>query len=121
MVFFYKSYPYAPSMTLCSALTMLGTILCVCFGIVLIINLSVLSVIGVLIAALGAFLYFYVYRKIIPEKAEDITKKNIETKVGFALQYCRANPQDYEAIAAVNQEFAAKYERNEDGKIIKRK
>ena len=121
MIFFYKSYPYAPSMTFCSAMTSFGILLCACFGIALITNLSAISIIGVLLIALAAFLYLYVYRKIIPNKAEEITKKNIETKTGFALQYCRANPQEYEAIAAVNQEFAAKYERNEEGKIVKRK
>ena len=121
MVFFYKSYPYAPSMTFCSAMTSFGILLCVCFGIALITNLSAISIIGVLLIVLAVFLYFDVYKKRIPNKAEEITKKNIETKVGFALQYCRTNPDAYEEIAAVNQDFAAKYERNEDGKIVKRK
>lgn len=121
MVFFYKSYPYAPAMTFCSALTSFGALLCLCFGIVLVINLSAISVIGALLIALAVFLYFDVYKKIIPKKAEEMTKKNIETKAGYALQYCRANPQAFEEIAAVNQEFAEKYERNQDGKIVKRK
>ena len=122
MVFFYKSYPYAPSMTFCSAFTMLGILLSGAFGIVLAIQLEAVKlIIGALLIALALYLYFIVYRKKIPAKAAEISKKNIETKPGFALQFCRENPQAYDEIAAVNSAFAEKYELGENGKIVKRK
>ena len=109
-------------MSFCSGLTMFGTILSAALAVVLFIQLTAVKIIiGLLLGALAAFLYFIVYNKKIPEKAEEITKKNIETKPGFALQYCRQNPRDYDDIAAVNPAFAAKYMLDENGKIVKRK
>ncbi len=118
----YRSYPYAPLMSFCSGLTAFGALLFFCFGILSVLNLSLIwKLTGVLEIAFAAFLFFIVYKKKIPNKAEEISKKNIETKVIYALQYCRVNPDAYDEIAFINKNFADKYERNEEGKIVKKK
>ncbi len=122
MVFFYKDYKYAPTMTLLSLGVEIVGFIALIAGIALIMQLEVLKIIiGVLLVALAVYIYFDIYKKKIPAKAEEIGRKNIETKVSFALIYCQSNPDAFEEIAAVNTKFAEKYEKNENGKIVKKK
>ena len=126
----YKSYPCAPGATLCSALCSCGTLLSVVGAVALIAGFFVAGsiyheawalIVGLLLAALAAFLYFVVYRKKIPEMAENQTQKNIRTKADAAYLFCQRQPEAYEELRAVNPAFAQKYERDETGRIVRRK
>lgn len=120
---FYRNYPYAPLATLFSAMSMLfGAVLSV-GGVVLFLNKSVGEKIsGVLVLALGVLcLYEFFTHKIADKISQKYTRRNIETKAGYALQYCRQHPEAYDYIVSVNQAFAQKYVRNEEGKIVRRK
>lgn len=130
MFIVYKSYPYAPGATLCSALCSAGTLLSAIGAIALIVGFFVEGsvyheawalIFGLLLAGLAVFLYFIVYRKKIPAMAERQSEKNIRTKAASALLYCQQHPEAYEELRSVNPAFAEKYERNETGKIVKRK
>ena len=128
ITFFYKSYPCAPGATLCSALSSGGTYLSLIGAIALIAGFFVNGtihhkawalIVGLLLAALAAFLYFVIYRKKVPEMAEKQTQKNIRTKADAAYLYCQRHPEAYAELRAVNPAFAQKYELNETGTIVR--
>ena len=127
---FYKSYPCAPAATLCSALCSCGALLSAIGAIALVggffasgsINHEIWALlVGLLLAALAVFLYFVVYRKVIPAMAEKQTQNNIRTKADAAYLFCQSNPEAYDELRAVNPAFAQKYERDETGRIRRRK
>ena len=133
-MFFYKSYPYAPKASLYSALSSLFAYFAVILGAVSVYggffgdlskglfanaNKLVVGVVGVLLLAAGLFVYFYLYRKVIPAAAEKESDENIRTKAAFGYMYCQRNPAEYEHIRAINPDFAEKYQLNEAGKIVK--
>lgn len=124
-MFFYKSYPFAPKASVLSALSACGTYLCV-IGAICMVALGVqksflwiLAAVALLAAA--AALFFLVYRKIVPEKAKAETETNIRTKGSFAAMYCNRHPEAYEELMQTNPDFAAKYTRNEKGRVVKQK
>ena len=124
MTVFYKMYTYAPKATCVSVISSLASIISfvgaiACFYLVP--GTSAKWVLAVLLLALAVFLFVYCSR-ILPDKiAEKETEKNITTKARYALIYCKQHPEEYEAIVAVNKDFAGKYMLNEAGKIVKRK
>ena len=125
MTIFYKSYPYAPKATalsaLCSCVCFLAVVGAICMIALGAANSFLWIVLGVVLLAGAAALYFLVYRKAIPRKAREETQKNIATKGSFAAMYCRQHPDAYEQLMQTNPDFAQKYTRNEKGKIVKQK
>lgn len=129
ILFSYKTYPYAPKASLFSVLSVLfsycGLIGGIClalfffFGNVEKTTGLIRGIIGLLVLALAAFLYFYVYRKIVPAMAEKESDVNIHTKARFAYNYCQKHPEAFDQLQSENPDFAAKYQRNEAGKIVK--
>ena len=124
-MFFYKSYPFAPKASVLSAVSAFGTYLCV-IGAICMVALGVqrsflwiLAAVALLAAA--AALYLLVYRKIVPEKAKAETETNVKTKGSFAAMYCNQHPEAYDELMRVNPDFAAKYTRNEKGRVVKQK
>ncbi|MBQ8995934.1 MAG: hypothetical protein IJ091_08970 [Oscillospiraceae bacterium] len=120
---FYRNYPYAPLATLFSAFSMLLGAVFAFGGLALVLGRGVgTKIAGVLLIALGALcLYEFFTHKIADKISAKYSKKNIETKAGYALQYCRQHPESYEYLVSVNEQFAKKYVRQEDGKIVRRK
>lgn len=120
---FYRNYPYAPLATLFSGLSMLFGAMLVFGGIAMFLNEGVgEKIAGVVMILLGALcLYEFFTHKIADKISHKYSKKNIETKAGYALQYCRQHPESYDYLVSVNQAFAQKYVRNEEGKIVRRK
>ena len=126
MVFFYKDYPFAPKYTFISLAAEFGALFSAFGGIALIITAFksgnyLLLLPGVVLLPLGVFLYLRVYRKIIPEKAAIASEINIKTKGKYAASYCWRHPEAYEELMQINPDFAARYTRNEKGRIVKRK
>lgn len=134
ITFMYKSYPCAPKATLLSGFCSMFQMFAVLGAIVLgylffVLNANgigtslyhhPLALIGaILLLALTAFLYIFVYRKKIPEMAQREADQNIRTKANFAATYCTQYPEAYEELRSINPAFAQKYERNEKGKIVK--
>ena len=122
MVIFYKNYPYAPRATLVSAAGSLFALLAAVFGIVLAAGSKgkigmILG--GVALLALAVFLFFYVSRKLPDKISEKDSAKNIQTKASYGKLYVNEHPDQYDYIRSVNPAFAAKYTRNEAGKIVK--
>lgn len=122
---FYKSYPFAPKASLFSALSamlsylaLIGAIVCVALGVK---GTPLLIVLGVVLLAVAGVVYFLVYRKLIPEKAKAESQKNITTKGSFAAMYCHQHPEAYEQLMQTNADFAARYTKNEKGRIVKKK
>lgn len=59
-------------------------------------------------------------RELFPTKmSEKESEKNIRTKASYALMYCKENPEAYDQLIAENMDFARKYIRNNEGKIVK--
>ncbi len=77
--------------------------------------------VGIVLVALAAFLLIYVGRKLTDKLAEKWSEENIRTKARFAYLYVCENPGEYDRIAAINPDFAAKYEMGENGRPVKRK
>lgn len=124
MVFFYRSYPYAPKATLISGLGNGFGYLCAIFAIAALVGIPknpAYIIATVLLGALGAFLIIYVGRKLPDKLAEPETEKNITTKPRFAQAYVNTRPDEYDRIAEINPEFGQKYMMNEKGKCVKRK
>ena len=119
---FYKSYKYSPKATLVSLFGSLGALIFVCIGAAMVFgsggNIPVI-VGGVPVIALGVFLFVYVSRKLPDKIAAEDGPKNIRTKAGFALTFVREHPEQYDYIRSINPDFAAKYTRNEQGKVVR--
>lgn len=124
-MFFYKSYPFAPKASVLSAVSAFGTYLCVIGAICMValgVQRSFLWVLAaVALLAAAAALYLLVYRKIVPEKAKAETETNVKTKGSFAAMYCNQHPEAYDELMRVNPDFAARYTRNEKGRVVKQK
>lgn len=126
MFIIYKDYPYAPQYTFLSFLAEFGAMLGIAGGIAFIVaafktGKYLFLLPGLLLLPIGAVLYFLVYRKIIPAKAEIVSKQNIETKARYAASYCWKHPEAYDQLMQINPDFAAKYTKNEKGRIVRKK
>ena len=114
MMIFYKNYQYAPIATLVSGLS---SVLAVC---AVIGGLALFGIRGgSALIALAAFLFFYCSRTLPDKMSEKESDKNIRTKASYALMYCKENPEAYDQLIAENMDFARKYIRNNEGKIVK--
>lgn len=119
---FYKVYRYSNKATAVSALSSLGAVVlfilgCACFGAV---ENMALKVIGGILALAAAFFCFVYMSRILPDKiAEKDFAVKIKTSANVALLYCKDHPDQFEAVAAENPAFAAKYRMDENGKIVK--
>ena len=124
MVFYYRSYPYSTKATMISVLANIGGYL-VGIGAVVAVAMIENKVLGialcVVLAALALFLFIYVGRKLTDQLAEKWSEENIKTKAGVAFQYVMTHPEEYDRIAAINPEFAQKYEMGEKGRPVRRK
>ena len=124
MVFYYRNYPYSTKATMISVLANIGGYLAGIGAVVAVamIENKVLGVaLCVVLAALALFLFIYVGRKLTDQLNEKWAEENIRTKAGVAFQYVMANPEEYDRIASINQEFAQKYEMGEKGRPVRRK
>ena len=119
---FYKNYPYSPLATFLSICTSLFAMLFAVFAFVCILQKTLVYIlVAILLAAAAAFLWLYVYRKLIDRLAEKWSDQNIRTKPRFAALFCRQHPEAYEEICSYNADFAQKYQMDDNGKLIKRK
>ena len=99
---FYKTYPYSKKATTVSVI------------------FSLLAFMFV-ITAVGIPIYIFGSNKLSKKIAEKEGPKNIRTKVGYAHKYVLAHPEAYDWLIKENPAFAAKYVRNENGKIVRRR
>ena len=67
----------------------------------------------------GALILGDIAASIKDKMAEKEGDLNIRTKAAYALMYCNQNPEAYDQLIQENPAFAAKYEKNEEGKIVK--
>lgn len=120
---FYRNYKYSPLATMMSALTFAFGAMMLIGGAALVLGKADGSLIGgVILLVIGAlFGYEFFTHKLTDKVAEKNGKKNIESKARYGLLYCNEHPESYEYILSVNEAFAKKYVRQEDGKIVKRK
>ncbi len=124
MVFYYRNYPYSTKATLISVVANIGGYLAGIGAVVafaMIENKVIGVILAVILAALALFLFIYVGRKMTDKLAEKWSEENIKTKAGVAFQYVMAHPEEYDRIAALNPEFAQKYEMGEKGRPVRRK
>ena len=122
MVFVYRNYPYAPKATIFSAAMSLIAVIALVIAIAQIsmIKNSALHIIPAIICGVAAYFFFFeLGRKKADKMAEKETDLNIRTKASYALMYCNQNPEAYDQLIQENPAFAAKYEKNEEGKIVK--
>ena len=122
---FYKQYPYAPRATFVSVLCSLVALMFVLTGVALFTEAIGEKeyggcVLAVLIAAVAIPIYIFGSNKWSAKIAKKDGLKNIYTKAKYGLRYVNAHPEAYETILQANPAFAAKYVRNEQGKIVKR-
>lgn len=117
---FYRNYPYSPLATLLSVCTSLFAMLFAVFAVVCILQKTLVYILAaILLAGIAAFLWLYVYRRLIDRLAEKWSEQNIRTKPRFAALYCREHPEAYGELCAQNAEFAQKYRLDENGKLRK--
>lgn len=129
MFFMYKSYPCAPKATLLSGLCSMGEILALIFAAFFVgmyrkeggaMYHSAGAIIGAIVLVVFAVVcYLYVYRKLVPKMAETETERNVRTKANFANIYCQSHPEAFDELREINADFAAKYMRDENGRIVK--
>lgn len=124
MVFFYRNYPCAPKATLISGLANGFGYIAAIFTIVLATNIPkrpiyILPVL--LLAGLAAFLIIYVGHKLTDKLGPAEAEKNITTKPRFAQAFCSIHPEEYDRLAQINPEFGRLYEKNDKGRVVKRK
>ena len=68
----------------------------------------------------GAVCSWIFIRNMLSQKiANKNSEKNIMTKAVYAYMFCEEYPEVFEEIAAKNPAFAAKYTRDDSGKIVK--
>lgn len=124
MVFYYRSYPYSTKATLISVVANIGGYLAGIGAVVafaMIENKVIGVILAVLLAALALFLFIYVGRKLTDKLSEKWSEENIRTKANVAFQYVFSHPEEYDRIAAINPDFAEKYEIGEKGRPVRRK
>ena len=118
---FYKTYPYSKKATTVSVIFSLFAFMFVITGIMLFREaLSDKEYVNCAIAV-GIPIYIFGSNKLSKKIAEKEGPKNIRTKVGYAHKYVMAHPEAYDWLIKENPAFAAKYVRNESGKIVKRR
>ncbi len=119
---FYRIYAYAPGATLVSALSGMAACCSIAGGGMLIgmgKGRAGFIIGGIALIALAVIIYIYGSR-IIPDRiARKQTEKNIKTKAVYAFRYCMENPEAYEQLIVENKNFASKYIRNDEGKIVR--
>ena len=124
-VIFYRSYPYAPSATLLSAVGNAFAFLMGVGGIVCFVmaknNPVLMIILGILLIAAAVCCWYFLGRKIPDKISQSISEKNIRTKANYAAMYCRQHPEAYASLCAQNPDFAAKFMFNEKGKLVRRK
>ena len=124
MVFYYRNYPYSTKATLISVVANIGGYLAGIGAVVafsMIENKAVGVTVAVILAALALFLFIYVGRKLTDKLSEKWSEENIRTKANVAFQYVFSHPEEYDRIAAINPDFAEKYEIGEKGRPVRRK
>ena len=124
MVFYYRNYPYSTKATLISVVANIGGYLAGIGAVVafsMIENKAVGVTVAVILAALALFLFIYVGRKLTDQLSEKWSEENIRTKANVAFQYVFSHPEEYDRIAAINPDFAEKYEIGEKGRPVRRK
>lgn len=122
MYFFYKYYPYSPKATALSAFGNLGALLGIIGAVASFYGYSkslLFIPLGIICAAFAGFCFFYVSLRLSKKVAETDSIKNIKTKYNYAYMYCKDHPEMFEEIAAENAAFAARYTKDENGKIVK--
>jgi hypothetical protein len=121
-IMFYKVYRYSTKATIFSVLTSAAALI---FALLAILSFKsfesiVMKVLGTVVCLAAAVFFFGYLSRIYADKiAENDFEQKIKTSVSVALLYCRDHPEQFEEIAAGNDEFAAKYCKNEKGKIVK--
>jgi uncharacterized membrane protein YgaE (UPF0421/DUF939 family) len=122
MILIGKYYPYSTKGTLLSYSGNIGAYLSGMGALVCFFSYEkslLLIPLGIVFAALAFFLFFYVSMKLSKKVGEADSKKNIRTKVSYALKYCKERPEMFYQVAAENPAFAAKYTKNDEGKIVR--
>ena len=74
---------------------------------------------AVLWAVLGVIFYYQVSKKLAKKIAEKEWSKKVRD-ASFCYQYALEHPEYYDKFVRANKEFAAKYVRTADGKIVRR-
>ncbi len=128
MMIWYNTYRYSNKATLLSAASSLVTYIAVIGAIAMVGSLFVEEsalhpalavVIGIACLALAAASYFGFYRRIPDRVAKNDLDKKLHKNVRFSYQFCKENPEMYEAVREMNPAFAEQYMRNEEGKLVK--
>ncbi len=122
---FYKRYTYAPRATFISVFFSLLALMLVIIGVMLAVQefkdgRIATCVVGVLIAAAAIPTFIFGSRKLADKVAKKDGVKNIYSKAKYAKLFLQSHPEAYDEIVRKNADFAAKYVRNEAGKIVKR-
>lgn len=121
-MFFYKVYRYCNKATAVSGFSSGAALILVMlafFSWSQIGNIAARIALTVLCAAAAIFFFVYMSR-ILPDKiAEKDFAVKIKTSASVALLYCKDHPEHFDAVAAENPAFAAKYCKDEKGKIVK--
>ena len=118
----YRSYRYSPKATLVSGLgsclvVFLAIAALVCF--VICKDNMLLIPLGIVFAAGAVCSWIFIRNKLSQKIADKDSEKNIRTKAVYAYMFCEEHPEAFEELAAENPAFAAKYTRDENGKIVK--
>ena len=117
---FYRQYKYSILATLFSAMSFTFGALGLFSAYMAFVDHSYIG--ALILAAIGVLCgYEYFTHKIADKIAAKNGKKNIETKANFGKMYVLEHPEQYDYILSVNEAFAKKFVRNEEGKIVKRK
>lgn len=123
VIYFYKTYKYAPKATnfsgLSMGLTILGLICGAPSAIAYFTNENThklpFLILGILLLSMAAVSYFWLYRVVVPSYAIKEHPANLKTNMSVAVQYVKDNPNQYDYICSINHAFAAKYEMQEAG------
>ena len=118
----YKSYRYSPIATFVSGI---GSCLVVFLAIAALAcfftcsNNMLLIPLGIVFIAGAVCSWIFIRNKLSQKIANKNSEKNIMTKAVYAYMFCEEHPEAFEELAANNPAFAAKYTRDDSGKIVK--
>jgi hypothetical protein len=118
----YRSYRYSPTATFVSGL---GSCLVVFLAIAALACIFTcdqhwfLLPLGAVFAAGAVCSWIFIRNKLSQKIADKNSEKNIRTKAMYAYMFCEEHPEAFEELAAQNPAFAAKYTKDENGKIVK--
>lgn len=119
---FYKLYKYSTKATLLSAGASVLSFLLALLAIASLSDIEngPLAFIKLIVfAALAVFCFVYLSRMLPDKVAQKDLQKKLRTKPKFAYQFCKENPQYFEAVAAENPQFAEQYRMDENNQIVK--